>query len=318
MNRAGLNHQGVVYRDLAELADVVAPELDSALAGGRTVLAIVDERTAGLLRDRLGSAVNQVVFTDPDVAFAATSAQTLVARRRREAAELVARFWPITVVGQFQSWMAPSDVAFWESMFNLVLAELAVTLICACPAQARAAADVIAQTHPRLRTPAGVLTNDQFREPLSVLAEHPPPVPPPLGTPTGAMSFRSPQELPAVRAAVKAHGQVAGLGPTGLDDAVLAVSEAATNCVEHGAGHGWLLMWATGRQLIWEVHDPGRPRDGDREPDLDRLAPKRLGLIPPEPQDPRGRGMWVARGISDSLHVWSDGNGTSIRGSVSR
>jgi hypothetical protein len=54
------------------------------------VVAIVDEQTAESLRDRIGPDADRIVFTDPVVAFAA-SPQTMVAQRRRDAVEIVAR-----------------------------------------------------------------------------------------------------------------------------------------------------------------------------------------------------------------------------------
>jgi hypothetical protein len=36
-------------------------------------------------------------------------------------------------------------------------------------------------------------------------------------------------------------------------------------------------------------------------------------LRPPHPNDPRGRGLWIARQLCELLHVWSDGRGTHVR-----
>lgn len=307
---SALDHQGVLYDDPSGLVDAITPQVLSALADRHTVAAIVDDETAERLRNRIGPEADGIVFTHPAQAFA-DPAQTMVARRRREAAASCEQ-GPMTVIGQFQPWMEAHDVAFWESMFNLVLAELPVTLLCACPVDAGDVADVIAATHPRLCTSAGAARNAAFRDPLTVLSERPPLAPPPLGVPTGEKDFASARDLAVLRKAVAAHAQVVGLPPDRVDDTVYAVSEITTNCVEHGAGHGNLLMWAAGGELIWEVHDPGRSGSTVGF----HPTPTRLGLTPPSRSDDRGRGIWIARELCDRLHVWSAGDGTSVRGTV--
>lgn len=307
---SALVHRGVLYDDRAGLVDAVAPQLVGALADRHTVAAIVDGETAERLRDRIGPDADGIMFTRPARAFA-EPAQTMVAQRRRDAAASC-ESGPMTVLGQFQPWMDTHDVAFWDSMFNLVLAELPVTLLCACPVDAGDVTDVIAATHPELSTSAGAARNAAFRDPLTVLAERPPLAPPPPGVPTGAMNFVYAHDLAVLRRALAAHAQVVDLPADRVDDAVYAVSEVATDCLEHGAGHGRLLMWAAGGELIWEVHDPGRGGSTTGLP----TTPARLGLTPPGRSDDRGRGMWIARELCDRLHVWSAGDGTSVRGTV--
>ena len=38
-----------------------------------------------------------------------------------------------------------------------------------------------------------------------------------------------------------------------------------------------------------------------------------LGLQAPHPAEPRGRGVWIARQLCDSLHVWANADGTHVR-----
>ena len=52
---------------------------------------------------------------------------------------------------------------------------------------------------------------------------------------------------------------------------------------------------------VCEMHDRGTLRD------------PLPGLAAPHSSEPRGRGVWIARQICESLHVWSDRSGTHVR-----
>jgi len=104
-----------------------------------------------------------------------------------------------------------------------------------------------------------------------------------------------------VRASATAMLLAAGFGRDRTDDVVLAVNEIATNAVEHGPGDAEVCLWSDADGFVAEVHDRGV---------LDNPLP---GLIAPHPAEPRGRGVWIARQLCDSLHVWADAQGTHVR-----
>ena len=62
-----------------------------------------------------------------------------------------------------------------------------------------------------------------------------------------------------------------------------------------------LCVWVTDDDVVCEVHDAGDLRD------------PLPGLQAPHSSNPRGRGIWIARQLCDSLHVWSDATGTHVR-----
>ena len=64
--------------------------------------------------------------------------------------------------------------------------------------------------------------------------------------------------LYALRAAVQAHADRAGLPEDRASEVVLAVHELAANAITHGAGHGRLRMWDLTGALSCEVVDVGR------------------------------------------------------------
>jgi anti-sigma regulatory factor (Ser/Thr protein kinase) len=107
--------------------------------------------------------------------------------------------------------------------------------------------------------------------------------------------------LPDVRDRAAECAHAAGLGPSQVQDLVLAVNELATNSVRHGGGLGVLVTWEEDGEAVCEVCDRGRLRDpmaGRRRPE-----PGRFG----------GWGLWIANQTCDLVQVRSDAGGTVVR-----
>lgn len=94
----------------------------------------------------------------------------------------------------------------------------------------------------------------------------------------------------------------AGLIGRRLDDFVLAVNEMMTNAVRYAGGTGRLSVWCVDKSLYCEVTDdgPGIPQD---RLDADVLPPQ-LALS--------GRGLWLARRLSDRMSVSTGPAGTTV------
>jgi anti-sigma regulatory factor (Ser/Thr protein kinase) len=296
-----LAHQAIIYRTVGELICAAGPVLRAGVRAGERVVAIVETSVADGLRDWLGPGAGAVEFTSPDEAFS-LPAQSMVAATRRQVEQLIGSgASAVTMLGQHQPWMPSSDLAWWDAAFNVVLAELPVTLVCACPAAAPQASRVIRQTHPWVRTDSGVTPNPRYRDPASVLADHPPGAPPALGACTVSLSFSSNEDLAELRERTSRHGRATGLPEGRVGDLVVAVTELAANSIEHGAGHGTVQMWMEPGGLTVDVRDPGR---------MSHLLP---GLRLPSPASPRGRGLWLGRELCEAMHVWQTETGTGVR-----
>jgi anti-sigma regulatory factor (Ser/Thr protein kinase) len=110
--------------------------------------------------------------------------------------------------------------------------------------------------------------------------------------------------LYAVRAAVGAHvGTVAGRRT--VEMMVLIAHELASNCVRHGGGTGRLKLWLADDLLACEVSDGGT---GLAHPAL-------AGQTLPSAALPGGRGLWIARQLSD-LEIVSSPAGTTITATI--
>lgn len=92
----------------------------------------------------------------------------------------------------------------------------------------------------------------------------------------------------AVRHLVSWHVAEAGLVGQARDDFVLAVHELVTNAVLHGGGRGRLDLRRHLDTLVCDVTDNGQGGS-----DL----PVRL----PPADSPRGRGLWLAHQLADTL-----------------
>jgi anti-sigma regulatory factor (Ser/Thr protein kinase) len=107
----------------------------------------------------------------------------------------------------------------------------------------------------------------------------------------------------ALRHAVTSCAGQAGLAGDRLDDFVVAVNELLTNAVRHGGGSGHVAIWRAEDSVVCEVVD-----HGDGLPEARSELPAR-----PAPDQPGGRGLWLAAELTDSLELHTGRNGTSVR-----
>jgi hypothetical protein len=119
----------------------------------------------------------------------------------------------------------------------------------------------VERTHPRTASPDGTRAASlTFVDPASYLTEIRPVVPDPLEAtpPLAALTAPTPAEA---RAAVRAvNDGVLVLGEDDLEDLVVAVSEAVTNAVVHGAAPVALRIWAAAGRMVVAVTDAGPAR----------------------------------------------------------
>lgn len=120
-------------------------------------------------------------------------------------------------------------------------------------------------------------------------------------TPVAEMPFAI-GDLRRVRAFVADLAAEAGLGRGRTDELTVVVNELAANSVDHGGGAGTVRGWVETEALVVEVEDAGRIAD-----------PVGAGRVAPRPDQARGRGLWIARRLSDSLDIRPTPRGTVVR-----
>lgn len=109
-------------------------------------------------------------------------------------------------------------------------------------------------------------------------------------------------DVAAVRQLIKYVARSAGLLELVLPDFVLAVQELMTNAVRHGGGWGRVRLHRAGDLLVCTVTDRGPGLTGD-------LA--ELGALPP-PDSEGGRGLFLARQMTDGLHISTGAAGVAV------
>jgi serine/threonine-protein kinase RsbW len=107
-------------------------------------------------------------------------------------------------------------------------------------------------------------------------------------------------DLPVIRRVVESAAFEAGLSAARVGEMVLAVNEVATNAVIHGRPPARLRVWKADGEIVFEVSDAG-------EGIADALA----GHLRPPPRALSGRGLWLARLLSDAVEV-RNGDGCAV------
>ncbi|MEJ3747583.1 ATP-binding protein [Actinomycetes bacterium KLBMP 9797] len=107
-------------------------------------------------------------------------------------------------------------------------------------------------------------------------------------------------DLAAVRAFVAARATAEGLPPERVSMLTLAISELATNTLQHTAGGGRVRVWVDGKQLVVDVVDGGP-------------GALPLGRGMPAPDALRGRGLAIVERLCDVVEVSTGAEGTRVR-----
>lgn len=111
------------------------------------------------------------------------------------------------------------------------------------------------------------------------------------------------RDLPRLRIQVEEGAAWAGLDEPRRGEFVVAVDAVVTNAVEHAGGEGSLLLRQLGPELECRVEDRG---PGFTEDVIPKLAPGVAGA-------PNGRGLWLARLVTDRFTVErTDGSGAVV------
>ena len=309
-NAVRLEHAAGFHGSAADLLDQLAPLVVQAVERDDPLAIALQPATERALADRLGGSIapedRLVRLRRPDGGPAGASAQTLAARWALELRAVgVARGRPVTVFNEHAAALDGADGRFWtelDAALNVALGDLPVRITCFYPELPLhlEILDGARRNHPLLLTDGELRHNPGHHDPRAVLSARPAARPPLLGPPDVRLSF-SAWQLHEVRTSVERALFGRGYERERIEDIVLAVNELATNAVEHGTPEAQLSLWTGGHGLLCEIDDGGTLRD------------PLPGLQAPHPAEPRGRGVWIARQLCDSLHVWTDGRGTHVR-----
>jgi anti-sigma regulatory factor (Ser/Thr protein kinase) len=291
--RSALTHDAFFYDTDEQFADALVPFVRDGLRHDHAVVAAV--ANADLLRDALGPDAATVTFVDRDDWY--RRPVTTIAGWGQVLADATCRGHDyVRIIGEV-GFGPPSRHLSWtryESVINAVFAAAPAWIV--CPYDTRALPPAVLadarRTHPG---------DDTYRPPERFLDAVPEPVPPVDGPPTAVapLDDRIVEARQLVRAVAVAHGWE---GSDRLEELLLVTSEIATNAVLYGGARRELRVWVTPGTLVCEIADDG---PGPADP----LA----GYHPPDEQTLGGRGMWIARRLSEALAVSHDDGWTRVR-----
>lgn len=270
---------------------LVVPYIGQAVAEGRYVLVVTTAHNLDLVIEALGQDARLI-----DVRL---SSEWYLHPHRTLAAYLeYIRGRSSLVVGE-PTWDGRSEreIREWiryESIANAALGDDDCVALCLydlreLPVTVRDSLDL---THPVRLAEGGERRSESYVDPRELVLEGDlEPLPEPDGEVRTA-DF-SAGELKRLRQTVSDFARGAGMERSLIASLVLSVSEIAANAVEHGAGYGTVAMWSSGSRLVCEVSDPGGGGWDDPLP----------GHLPPEPESPRGYGLWISRQLCDLVEM---------------
>lgn len=295
-----LRHVALPYDSDEAYLRLTAPRVRAALADGRRVLVITSAARLSLLRDALGPDAARVEARDP-AAWYAHPYRTLAAyheyTRGRRTLVVAEPRW------EGRGERDTRELIRSESVLNAALGAAAAVILCLYDVRRvpATALDSCPVSHPLLLGPDGESASARFVEPHElVLNGDRAPLPEP-GRDAETIPFTG-RELRGLRREVSDYARAAGMDPDLITSLMISVSEIAANSIEHGAGHGTITMWSEDGELVCEVADPGGA--------LDDPLP---GYIPPEPESPRGYGLWISRQLCDLVELRNEDGVLRVR-----
>jgi anti-sigma regulatory factor (Ser/Thr protein kinase) len=187
-----------------------------------------------------------------------------------------------------------------EALINLAFADAEVAILCPYDVSALDPQVLLdaERTHPHLIWGRDHRDSARYGDPVDLWVSPEWSLPEPEQT-MAAVSLGN--DLASVREITARCAREAGLRERSVSDIVLAVDEAATNAMVHGAPPAELRMWRSGDRLVCEIADRGRLGDP--------LAGRRR----PAPDWPSGRGLWLINQLCDLVELRPVLGGTTIR-----
>jgi serine/threonine-protein kinase RsbW len=116
--------------------------------------------------------------------------------------------------------------------------------------------------------------------------------------------YSQPADLAVVRDFVRTAARDLGLSEDRADLLTIAVSELATNTLQHTHGAGRVRVQAAGGRIRCEVIDGG--------------ARRQFGRSMPAAHELRGRGLAIVERVCDDVEVIAEADGTHVRLTMDR
>ncbi len=292
-------HPAFFYRGHAEYLSGTVPFITDGLAADEPVAVAVPSPQLDVLRSALGPAVRDVLLLD----------MTVVGRNPGRIIPGVLRAFAdqhpdhhVRIIGE-PIWPARSAMEYpacaqHEALINDAFTGCRITILCpydAAHLDEHVLADA-ARTHPVLVDDNGTRDSRCFA-PAEVVTDYNTPLPPPSHALTVAVTITG---LADLRRTAAAFGLRRGLTADRTQDLVLAVTELATNSIEHALSTATVLLGGTADDVVCQVRDTGH------------IADPLAGRRPAARGQQRGRGLLMVNYLADLVRVHTTAVGTTI------
>ena len=290
----------------------LVPVLHDLLARGAAVLMIVSAKVELLVRTEFCALSDQLEWSEPSsfyqrLGFAYeefrryTAEQHVQGRRVHIVAEpdITTDFDPTSPVDRAAEYLS------YEVVYNGVIAPYDCPLTCIWDARRHSTLIIenVRLLHNHEIIDGGKLVPVQHVPALDYLARRNEiPLPPPPADTDLDLTVSSLGGIGSVHTAVRSWAVRQSFSDTAAIDIVIAVAEVATNGIVHGDAPVRVRAWRHADTLVVQVDDAGG-----------RPLPPVAGYLAPAAHPDTGRGMWLARQLSDVVKVHTGGGITSVR-----
>lgn len=301
---AGFYHEAYLYEGEQGFLDGMVPFLRDGAESDAAMLVAVSARKIELLTEALGDHARAVRFVD--MTEIGRNPAWIIPAWHDFVAEHAGSRRPLRGIGEpiWASRTPPEMVECQrhEALLNVAFDD-ADDFQLVCPYDTTSlSAPVLEEalaTHPVFNNAGSVLASDLYPGVDAIARPFDRPLPPP-GEPARTLTFGR-RDLPEVREHTARHACDLGFDEGRVNDAVLSVSELATNAVRHGGGGGCLRSWHEDGYLVVEVTDTGvidDPLAGRRRPQLDQEG---------------GYGLWMVNRLSHLVQIRVLESGNVVR-----
>jgi anti-sigma regulatory factor (Ser/Thr protein kinase) len=301
----GFSHEALLYAGDESFLAGTLPFIREAVAADEAVLVAVDRSKIELLRSNLNGEAHRVRFADMHEL--GRNPALIISAWQDFAAESTAQGRGFRGIGE-PIWRGRSEAELAECQHHESLLNLAFedgpSWRLMCPYDSAALPrDVLAcaeRNHPVIAEDGGQRASKTYRDPLVAGAPFAGPLPEPSFEPA-RMTFTSPVDLAAIRQFVAEHAAAEGIDSERADGLILAVDEVVTNVLRYDAPGGQVRAWAEEGHMICEVAGGGS------------ISDPLVGRLRPRPDQPAGRGLWIANHFCDLVQIRTGAAGTVVR-----
>lgn len=301
----GFSHEALLYAGDDGFLAGTLPFIREAVAADEAVLVAVDRSKIELVRSNLNGEADRVLFADMHEL--GRNPALIISAWRDFAAKSTAQGRSFRGIGE-PIWPERSEAELAECQHHESLLNLAFqdgpSWRLMCPYDAAALpGDVLAcaeRNHPVIDEDGGQRASRSYRDPVDGGAPFVGPLPEPSLEPA-RMTFVSAADLAASRQFVAENAAAAGIDSERVEGFILAVDEVATNVLRHDAAGGEIRVWAEEGRVICEVAGGGSITD------------PLVGRLRPQPDQPAGRGLWIANHFCDLVQIRTGADGTVVR-----